>query len=245
MSNNTIEITERCIGWIKKWFDEQSDGAKGIVIGMSGGKDSTVACKLCAEAIGRERVLGVLLPNITQDDFAIKACNQIGVEYKTLNIAESANSLMNEIFDVFGNIKRESEINVLPRIRMTFLYAIAQNLSYRVCGTCNYSEYFIGYSTKWGDSACDFNPIANLTCSDVIAIGDELGLPYELVHKIPDDGLCGETDEERFGFSYDTLDKYISGGQIDREDECKIESMVRKASHKKNIIQVPSFLVTH
>lgn len=213
--------TENVINWIKEWFYHSSGGAKGIIIGISGGKDSTVVAALCARAIGKENVFGVLMPNGQQKDIddSIAVCKHIGINYRIVNIEKIYNSLIEQIrYDGTENIfalDEHTNTNIPPRIRMTVLYAMGQKMGYRVAGTGNYSESFIGYFTKWGDGACDFNPIEMFTTDEVVAIGDELGLPYELVHKIPSDGLCGKSDEENIGFSYDFLNQYIKSGHTD------------------------------
>lgn len=210
-SFNVEEQTKNCIEWIRDWFYTKSSGAKGIVIGISGGTDSSVVAKLCCEAIGIENVYGILMPNGVQKDIndSYKLCRIIGLDFSCIDIDEIYCNFLN--VDYFTN---ESMINIAPRIRMAMLYAIGQTMGYRVVGTGNLSEKYIGFCTKWGDTAHDFNPIGNFTKTEVIQIGDYLGLPYDLVHKTPSDGLCGMSDEDKFGFSYTILDRYI------REEIC-------------------------
>ena len=241
---NIEQETKNCINWIKNWFDNESGSAKGVVIAVSGGKDSTVVAKLCVEAIGSDRVFGLLMPNGAQSDIndSLRVCELTGISYDILNIKE--------IYDAFLNVSnksnnfentKESLINVPPKIRMTMLYLVSQsiNMSYRVVGTGNLSERYIGYCTKWGDMSCDFNPVANFTSDEVIAVGDYMGLPYELVHKTPSDGLSGQTDEDRIGFSYQVLNKYIRTGICeDSEIKAKIDKMHGYAMHKINPIPV-------
>ena len=230
--------TKNCIGWIKDWFDNESGGAKGIAIAISGGKDSTVVAKLCAEAVGAERVFGIPMPNGVQSDIAdsLRVCELIGIPYSVINIGE----IYKEFLNATRDNTTEALINVPPRIRMTMIYLISQNMGYRVVGTGNLSERYIGYCTKWGvDTAYDFNPIANFTSDEVIAIGDYLKLPYALVHKTPSDGLCGQSDEDRIGFSYATLNKYIRTGICeDAETKAKIDKMHEYAAHKTNPIPI-------
>lgn len=231
--------TKNIIRWIQDWFDYRSGGAKGIIIGISGGKDSTVVAALCAKAIGKENVFGVLMPNGEQKDIAdsIAVCENIGIKYRIVNIGKIYDILIDQIryngTEDIISLDEHTKTNISPRIRMTILYAIGQKMGYRVAGTGNASEHFVGYFTKWGDGACDFNPIANLTTEEVVAIGDELGLPENLVHKTPSDGLCGKSDEENLGFSYNDVNKCMFGEDCSSED---VERKIRKAhmysSHK-------------
>lgn len=240
---NVKQETQNCIQWIKNWFDNQSGNARGIVIGISGGKDSTVAAQLCAEAIGKSNMLGISMPNGKQSDISDSTvvCNHIGINYKIINIAGMYDSLQKAIECEDITIHNQTRTNIPPRIRMTALYAIAQELGYRVCGTGNLSEMYVGYTTKWGDTACDFNPLANFTSDEVVQIGDELGLPYDLVHKTPSDGLCGKTDEDNLGFSYEILNRYIRDGVCEDENIKKsIEKKHLYNNHKLNMI--PTFM---
>lgn len=208
-------------------FQERAH-VNGYVLGISGGKDSTIVAKLLVDAIGKENVLGVLMPNGEQKGIndSIQVCNVLGIDYQVVNIKDSFDAVLRQImhtnhpnFPGDENYKGTTEVqcstyyvtekaktNISPRLRMLTLYAISQSLGYLVAGTGNASERFIGWFTKWGDGACDINPIAHLTCTEVIKLGDYLGLPYELVHKTPADGLTGKSDEENFGFTYQELD---------------------------------------
>lgn len=241
---NAKKESDKCVFWIKNWFENESGGAKGIVIGVSGGKDSTIATKLCVKAIGREKVFGVIMPNGEQNDLndAISVCETIGIDYRIANIGYICNAIDKLCSKSNGSISDESKINIAPRIRMTILYAIGQTLGYRVCGTENACEKFVGYTTKWGDSACDFNPLANFKVSEVIAIGDELGLPYELVHKTPADGLTSMSDEEKLGVTYAEIEEAMefSGYSVlalARYDNLKkVHTLNGKAQHKINPI---------
>lgn len=229
---NAEKVCENIINWIKEYFNAQP-GAKGAVIGISGGKDSTVTSKLLVEALGKERVFGVLMPNGEQKDIAdsLRVVETIGINYKIVNIEKAYNGLLEGIAE--DNLSVDAKINIAPRLRMTTLYAIGANLHYRVCGTGNKSEGFVGYTTKWGDSAFDFNPIGDLTTDEVIAIGDCLGMPYELVHKTPSDGLSGQSDEEKLGFSYKQINDYIENGTCgDKEIDEKIRLKHEYNKHK-------------
>lgn len=207
---NSEVASENIINWIREYFNNQPN-AKGAVIGISGGKDSTVTAKLLVEALGKERVFGVLMPNGEQKDISdsLKVVSSLGINYKIVNIEKAYNGLLEGISE---DLSVDSKINIPPRLRMTVLYAVSANLHYRVCGTGNKSEGFVGYTTKWGDNAYDFNPIGDLTTEEVVALGDFLDLPYELVHKNPSDGLTGQSDEEKLGFSYEKINAYIENG---------------------------------
>jgi NAD+ synthetase len=226
------KVCRDIIKWIRDYFENQP-GAKGAVIGISGGKDSTVTSRLLVEALGEDRVFGVLMPNGEQKDIAdsLRVVETVGIKYKIVNIEKAYNGLLEGIAE--DDLSIDAKINIAPRLRMTTLYAIGANLHYRVCGTGNKSEGFVGYTTKWGDSAFDFNPIGDLTTEEVMAIGDCLGLPYELVHKTPSDGLSGQSDEEKLGFTYKQINKYIENGTCgDREVDEKIRLKHEYNKHK-------------
>lgn len=227
--------SEKIVEWIRDWFENHSGNAKGIVVGISGGKDSTVVAALCAKAIGRDNVFGVLMPNNHQSDIedSIKVCQTIGIGYKIVNIGDIYAEILSTLRLGDISLSFHTRTNIPPRIRMTVLYAIGQELGYRVAGTGNASETFVGYFTKWGDGAYDFNPIANLTVEQVVAVGDALRLPYELVHKTPSDGLCGKSDEENLGFSYEDVSDYMNFGSCKNEETAnKIKNMHKYNAHK-------------
>lgn len=210
---NAEKVKNDCVEWIREFFRENGDGCNAVV-GVSGGKDSSVVAALCVEALGRERVIGVLMPNGEQSDIdmAKLLVNHLGIRHFTVNIKDAVEGLTNGIpFE----LSDQSRVNMPPRIRMATLYAVSQSNNGRVANTCNLSEDYVGYSTRYGDAAGDFSPCANLTVSEVKAIGRVLGLPAELVDKVPIDGLCGKTDEENLGFTYAVLDRYIREGKID------------------------------
>lgn len=196
---------EKEINGIVSWI--KSFNMKGAVVGISGGKDSTVVAGLLVKALGKNNVFGVLMPNGHQKDLAdsYKVVEHLGINHKEVNIGDAFGSLINEI----GLVTKDSEINIAPRLRMTTLYAVAQTLGYRVAGTGNASEIYVGYTTKWGDSVSDFNPIGNYTKEEVVLIGLALGLPESLVRKVPNDGLSGETDEDKLGVTYAQIQEYI------------------------------------
>lgn len=233
----------KLIEWIKKYTEESH--AKGYVVNISGGKDSTVVAALLVEAVGADKILGILQPNGEQKDISdsIRVCKYLGIEYKIVNIMESVNSIINsiernptEINIINHKIDDKTLTNIPPRIRMTVARAIAQSIGYRFAGTGNLSERYIGWFTKDGDSACDFNIIAGLTCTQVIELGDELGIPHDLVHKAPADGLTGKSDEDNFGFTYEQLDNYILNGTSGNKDIDKlIEEKHEQSIHKYGV----------
>ena len=206
------------IAWIRNWFMENGKGCTAV-IGISGGKDSSVVAALCVEALGRDRVLGVLRPNGEQSDidYAHRLVAHLGIESYAVNIRAAYEGLLSSLPDSLTP-SRQTLINLPPRLRMATLYAISQSRNGRVANTCNLSENWVGYSTRYGDDAGDFSPLGKLTVTEVVALGEELGLPTELVHKAPSDGLTGKTDEDNLGFSYTTLDRYIREGVCEDDD---------------------------
>lgn len=214
---NAKEVKNQVVQWIRDWFEVNGKGCNAV-IGISGGKDSSIVAGLCVEALGKDRVIGVTMPNGVQKDISdsMKLINHLGIKYCCVNIGETYNALMAEVKNQLGtlgkDVANQTVINMPPRLRMTALYAISQSMNGRVANTCNLSEDWVGYSTRYGDAAGDFSPLGGLTVQEVKAIGKELGLPIELVEKTPSDGLCGKSDEENLGFTYATLDKYIRTG---------------------------------
>lgn len=224
------EFTENCIKWIKEWFDKNGKDCKAI-IGMSGGKDSTVAAALCAKALGPENVIGIAMPDGKQSiNDADKICNYLGIEYFCFNIGTITRPI-NSI-EFWSNQSRQ---NIPPRIRMTVLYAMSQTYKGRVVGTCNKSELYVGYATRYGDMASDFEPLGDITCNQVVQVGHYLGLPSEWVDKKPDDGLPNsEPDDDKFakwGFSYKSLDKFLETGTSG--DKNTDDAIIRKHNETK------------
>lgn len=214
MKFNVEKATEGIIKWIQNWFDKNGKGCNAV-IGISGGKDSTVCAGLLVKALGKDRVIGVLMPNGEQADIADshKVVNFLDIKYYTINIQEAYDSILKYMnFHDGLNVSRQTEENLPPRLRMSTLYAVSQSVNGRVCNTCNLSEDWVGYSTRYGDSVGDFSPLSNYTVTEVKEIGHYLGLPAELVDKTPIDGLCGKSDEENLGFTYSELDQYIRNG---------------------------------
>lgn len=236
MSNfDAKKVKNDIVQWIRDWFSVNGDGCNAVV-GISGGVDSSVVSALCVEALGKDRVIGVLMPRGVQNDIddAYALVNHLGIEHYTINIAASVDTILTEMASVNLPLSEQTRINLPPRIRMSTLYAISQSKNGRVANTCNKSESWVGYDTRYGDSAGDFSPLANLTKTEVKLIGEELGLPSELVNKTPIDGLCGKTDEDNFGFTYEVLDRYIRTGAIDDEQtKIKIDEM-----HRKNLFKL-------
>ncbi len=238
---DALKVKNECVEWIKKFFEENGKGCCAV-LGISGGKDSSIAAALCVEALGKDRVVGVLMPQGEQHDIdkAYMLVNHLGIRHYEVNIKEAVDAIVNAIPDEL-EITKQARENLPPRIRMSTVYAVSQSVNGRVCNTCNLSEDWVGYSTRYGDSVGDFSPMSNLTVTEVKEIGHLLGLPAELVEKVPIDGLCGKTDEENLGFTYVELDVYIRTGKI--EDATKKELIDRK--HKMNLFKLqlmPSFM---
>lgn len=258
------ETTKKLIDGIQKWFKENGEGCNAC-IGLSGGKDSLIVCKLCVEALGADRVIGVAMPDRRRGqglNEADEIAKWLGIKFRVVNISGiidkltirlekslNANVIGDEYeseqdFDEetstnkYWELSKQAEQNIPPRVRMLTLYAISQSVNGRVIGTCNASENYIGYFTKYGDGASDFEPIAELTVHELYQIGDEFGIPKKWVYKVPDDGLPNSCpDDEKFmkmGFNYDKLDKYIREGTSgDAVADAAIEKM-----HKANLFKL-------
>lgn len=228
------KVTENLVNWVKTYFEENASPDTKAVIGISGGKDSSVAAAVCVKALGKDRVIGVLMPQGEQSDISCShlLVNTLGIKSYTINIGETVSTFMNE-FSKSLEPTSQATINTPPRIRMTTLYAVAASVGGRVVNTCNLSEDWVGYSTKFGDSAGDFSVLADLTVTEVLQVGDLLGLPAELVHKVPSDGLCGKTDEDNLGFKYAELDRYIRG-LTDLSDKPELKEKIDRL-HRNNL----------
>lgn len=240
MNFDVKKVTEDIIVWIREWFEKNGKGCNAI-LGISGGKDSSVAAALCVAALGKERVIGVLMPNGEQHDIDMsqKLVEHLGIESYTVNIKEGYDGLLKEVSRQLGGVSKDTEINLAPRIRMATLYAVGQSRNGRVVNTCNLSEDWVGYSTRYGDSVGDFSPLSMLCVREVKAIGRHLGLPEELIEKVPIDGLCGQTDEEKLGFTYEMLDHYIREGICeDAEKKAKIDRLYAINRFKVRIMDV-------
>ena len=238
---DALKVKNECVQWIRDFFEENGKGCSAVV-GISGGKDSSVVAALCVEALGKERVIGVLMPQGEQHDIdaAYLLVNHLGIKHYVVNVKDAVESVIKSLpSDI--TLTSQTTQNLPPRIRMATLYAVSQSCNGRVANTCNLSEDWVGYSTRYGDSAGDFSPMSNLTVTEVKEIGHVLKLPYELVEKVPIDGLCGKTDEENLGFSYAELDVYIRTGKI--EDKAKKELIDKKHAMSLFKIQpMPSFM---
>ncbi len=220
---------EEAVRWIRAWFEENGKGCNAV-IGISGGKDSSIVAALCAEALGKERVIGVLMPNGEQKDIsdAKALVAHLGIPFYICNIKAAVDGVLQALKDSGVEISRQTRVNLPPRIRMSTLYALSQSNNGRVANTCNLSEDWVGYSTRYGDAAGDFAPLGKLTVQEVKAIGKELQLPAFLVDKTPSDGLTDKTDEDNLGFTYAALDRYIRTGICeDEEVKARIDRLHR------------------
>ena len=234
------KTTEECITWVRRFFAENGPDCNAV-IGISGGKDSSVAAAVCVAALGKDRVIGVLMPKGEQEDIhmAYLLVNHLGIRHYEINIEDAVGGLMANMPEDLP-ISNQTKINLPPRVRMATLYAVSQSCNGRVVNTCNLSEDWVGYSTRYGDAAGDFSPLSNLTVAEVKQMGRYLGLPEALVEKTPIDGLSGQTDEEKLGFTYAVLDRYIRTGKID--DPATKERI--DTLHKNNLFKLklmPSF----
>ena len=231
---------EALIVWIRAWFEKNGRDCNAV-IGISGGKDSSVCAALCVQALGKDRVIGVLMPNGTQSDIADsrQLVEYLGIRSVTVNIAGAVDAIHTQLRTARIAATAQTEINLPSRVRMSVLYAVSQSMNGRVINTCNLSEDWVGYSTRYGDSAGDVSLLGKLTVQEVKALGREMGLPENLVEKTPSDGLCGSSDEQKLGFSYAVLDRYIREGNCEdpviRE---KIDELHRANRFKLELIPV-------
>ena len=235
---DAVKAKDACVNWIRQFFEENGKGCNAV-LGISGGKDSSVSAALCVEALGKDRVIGVLMPNGEQADIdmAHLLCDHLGIKNYIVNIKDAVSGLKAAVpFE----LSEQSLTNLPPRIRMSTVYAVSQTMNGRVVNTCNLSEDWVGYSTRYGDAAGDFSPLANFTVQEVKAIGRVLGLPDVLVEKPPIDGLCGKTDEDNLGFTYAVLDRYIRTGEIDDPGIKEIIDRKHKANEFK-MKMMPAF----
>lgn len=228
------KVKDQCVEWIRKFFEENGPGCNAVV-GISGGKDSSVAAALCVEALGKDRVIGVLMPKGEQHDIdmAHLLVNHLGIRHYVINIQDAVEGILKNMPEDLP-LTAQTLQNIPPRVRMTTLYAVSQSNNGRVCNTCNLSEDWVGYSTRYGDSVGDFSPMSFLTVTEVKEVGRLLGLPDVLVDKVPIDGLCGKTDEDNLGFTYAELDVYIRTGFI--ADPDKKANIDRR--HKMNLFKL-------
>ncbi len=231
---NVEKATDGAVSWIREWFEQNGKGCNAV-IGISGGKDSSVVAALCVKALGQERVIGVLMPNGEQPDIdcSKQLVAYLGIPYFVCNIQKAVDGVLESLQDSGVEISRQTRINLPPRIRMSTLYALSQSNNGRVANTCNLSEDWVGYSTRYGDAAGDFAPLGKLTVQEVKAIGHYLGLPMNLVEKVPSDGLTERTDEDNLGFTYAVLDEYIRTGVCeDADTKARIDRLHRMNEFK-------------
>ncbi len=238
------KMKRRIVSWIAEYFRDNGSAETKAVVGISGGKDSSIVAALCVEALGCERVLGVLMPQGKQPDIdvAYDLCGALAIPFVEINIDEPVKSLYDEIVRAGLTLNDAAVFNAPARVRMTTLYAVSAMVGGRVANTCNLSEEWVGYSTKYGDSAGDFSPLANLTVTEVKAVGRTLGLAAKFIDKVPIDGLCGKTDEDNLGFTYGVLDRYIREGVC--EDEAtkeRIDELHAMNLHK--VKPMPTFTI--
>ena len=229
MEFDAVSVRDAIVSWIRDWFAENGPDCTAVV-GISGGKDSSVTAALCAEALGRERVVGVLMPNGEQADIHVSRdlVKFLNIRSVVVNIRAAYDGMMVEVLGALGEVTPQTRINLAPRLRMAAVYAVSQSVNGRVANTCNLSEDYVGYATRYGDGAGDFSPLSHLTVQEVKAVGRALGLPDEFVEKPPIDGLCGKTDEDNLGFTYAVLDRYIRTGECaDAATRARIDQMHR------------------
>lgn len=241
---NAAVEADRVVTWIREYMAKYGPNSP-IVIGISGGKDSAAVAAASVAAVGSDRVVGILMPLGTQKDIQVAedCCRFLKIKRMNYNIGSLYNDSWNRLratgFRDFAQPNDIVKFNHPARIRMMILYLIANQIGGRVANTCNMSESYVGYDTKWGDQCGDFSPFQNYTASEIIQMGIAMGMPEKAMKKAPADGMCGQTDEDRWGFSYEILDAYLRGAEIDPTIAAKIEEMHRRALHKL-IITMPS-----
>lgn len=247
------QLKNDIVKWIREWFIKNGDETTSAVIGISGGKDSSVVAALCTEALGKDRVLGVLMPCGDQSDIedSYQLVNHLGIKYVEVNIEEMYNTSLQSIEKSIGPIVNKLvKGNLQARLRMSTLYAVSQEFGGRVSNNCNASERFVGYFTLFGDDAGDFAPISSLPSDLVIKLGEELGLPSNLANKTPIDGLANNeeseialTDEDVMGFTYSQLNEYMKTSKVENDEfaEGKIEELHNRSSFKRKLPRIPHF----
>jgi len=235
MKFDAMKVKNEIVEWIRGWFEANGKGCNAV-LGISGGKDSSVVAALCVEALGADRVVGVLMPNGEQFDIDVSEAlvKHLGIRSVVINIHDAFKGMMGQLEAALGEVSPQSVQNLPPRLRMSAVYAVSQSVNGRVANTCNLSEDWVGYSTRYGDSVGDFSPLSTLTVQEVKAVGRALNLPDMFVEKTPIDGLCGKTDEDNLGFSYATLDRYIRSGVCEDEE---IRSIIDR-KHKMNLFKL-------
>ncbi|MBP5490168.1 MAG: NAD(+) synthase [Lachnospiraceae bacterium] len=240
MEFDALKMKDQCVAWIRDFFDHNGPNCNAVV-GISGGKDSSIVAAMCVEALGKDRVIGVLMPNGEQPDidYSHMLVEHLGIKYYVVNIKDAFQGIVNALPEDLP-LSEQARVNLPPRLRMSTLYCVSQCCNGRVANTCNLSEDWVGYSTRYGDSVGDFSPLSHLTVQEVKAMARLVGLPEQLIEKQPSDGLCGKTDEDNLGFTYATLDRYIRTGEIDSaEDKERIDRLHRRNLFKLQLM--PSF----
>lgn len=241
---NAEEHLNKCVEWTRQWFEENGKGCNAV-IGMSGGKDSTIVAAILCLAIGCDRVIGVAMPDEGQGiNDADKICEYLGIKFINMPIGpitERFKTSSENINDDNFKWSKQTEQNIPPRVRMTMLYAIAQTFKGRVIGTTNLDERLTGYFTKFGDGlACDIEPIEMLTVSEILEMGELIGLPSKWLYKVPSADLPNTlTDEEELGFSYKDFDLYIRNNRENLSTDTinRIEERIRKNRFKLKSIE--------
>jgi NAD+ synthase len=242
---NAAKVKNALIEWIRGYFEQNGKDCNAVV-GISGGKDSSVTAALCVQALGEDRVYGVLMPQGEQHDigYSRELVSHLGIKHFVINIKDSVDALLASIKESSLSLNRQATINIPARIRMTTLYAVSAAVNGRVANTCNLSEDWVGYATKYGDGAGDFSPLSRLTVAEVKALGGELGLPSKFIEKVPEDGLSGLSDEENLGFTYSVLDRYIREGVCeDAAVKEKIDRLQRINKHKLALMPYYNYTV--
>ena len=235
MDFDASKAVEATVKWIQDWFAENGPDCNAI-IGISGGKDSSITAALLVEALGKDRVIGIMMPNGEQSDMdmALLLVNYLGINHYVINIAAAYNGAVKDIECAISELSNDSLIHLAPRLRMATLYAVGQSRNGRVANTCNLSEDWVGYSTRYGDAAGDFSPISSFTTAEIRAMGRVLGVPDILIEKVPSDGLSGMSDEDKLGFTYEVLDRYIRTGEIeDATAKERIDTL-----HERNLFKL-------
>ena len=239
-----VVLKNKIVEWIRDYY--RTNNLKGAVLGVSGGKDSAVVAGLMSEAIGPENVVGLTLPCHSRQmdaDGAKLVADHFGFELLNVDLTDVCDlfeSNIDKLGDFTAEQRSDSSINLKPRLRMSTVYYMAALLSkvkggtYIVPGTSNACELYVGYFTKGGDSVFDIAPIYNLTVDEVIGVGEALGVPEEVLYRVPDDGLSGKSDEEKMGVKYADISSLIKGEEVDELEREKIEKLHAKTRHKFN-----------
>lgn len=250
---NVKEQTENCIEWIRNWFEKNGNSNTKAIVGISGGKDSTVVAGLLVKALGKDHVFGVLMPCGEQVDISdsYKVVEHLGIPYTVKNIGKMYEAITEELRDLAPNGSTfppdAYSTNTPARLRMVTLYSVGAMIgNCRVVNTCQISENINGYSTLWGDSVGDFAPIEMFTTEEVIAIGDYLELPYELTHKKPTDGMSLNSDgtlkgdEDKLGYSYEECNRLIRLGEKGKYFD-EIMKKYNSSKFKMELIHIPHY----